>query len=159
MYRKVEDFLADWSNASAETIKVLESLTDDKLGQSIVEGHSTLGWLGWHLATAPSFFAGLVGLNVEAAGAADVVPTKADDIVEAYKKAAEDVKHEAQQQLTDEKLIEEVDHFGTPAPRGAILRTFVDHQTHHRGQMTVLLRQAGLPVPGVMGPTKEQQEQ
>jgi uncharacterized damage-inducible protein DinB len=32
----------------------------------------------------------------------------------------------------------------------------IDHQTHHRGQMTVLLRQAGLTVPGVMGPTKEQ---
>lgn len=26
----------------------------------------------------------------------------------------------------------------------------------YRGQMTILLRQAGLPVPGVMGPTKEE---
>ncbi len=29
------------------------------------------------------------------------------------------------------------------------------HQTHHRGQMTVLMRQAGLPVAGMYGPTKE----
>ena len=31
----------------------------------------------------------------------------------------------------------------------------VTHQTHHRGQMTVLMRQAGLKVPDVYGPAKE----
>jgi len=41
------------------------------------------------------------------------------------------------------------------ATKGALLRFLIDHQTHHRGQMMVLLRQAGLPVPPVIGPTKE----
>ncbi|WP_306434409.1 DinB family protein [Paenibacillus sp. J2TS4] len=40
--------------------------------------------------------------------------------------------------------------------RGKLLSILLTHDTHHRGQMTVLLRQAGLTVPGVMGPTKEQ---
>lgn len=62
MYRKIEDFLNDWEQAAQGTIKVFESLTDEKLDQAIVEGHSTLGWLGWHLATAPAFFTGVVGL-------------------------------------------------------------------------------------------------
>jgi uncharacterized damage-inducible protein DinB len=31
----------------------------------------------------------------------------------------------------------------------------VTHQTHHRAQMTVLMRQAGLQVPGIYGPVKE----
>jgi len=53
-------------------------------------------------------------------------------------------------------LEKEVDMLGKPTPIGEILRSLVDHQTHHRAQMQVLLRQAGLPVPGVMGPTKEQ---
>ena len=57
--------------------------------------------------------------------------------------------------FTDSSLEEAVDAHGTPTLRGALLRTMIDHQTHHRGQMTVLLRQAGLKVPGVMGPTKE----
>jgi len=30
------------------------------------------------------------------------------------------------------------------------------HQAHHRGQMTVLMRQAGMKVPGVYGPSKEE---
>ncbi|MGP4039238.1 DinB family protein [Gracilibacillus sp. D59] len=155
MYRKVDDFITDWKNGAQGTIQVLESLTDEKLDQAIVEGHSTLGWLGWHLATAPAFFAGVVGLNVKASGNPSQVPAQAETIVQAYKKIVDDVQKEAEL-LTDDQLAEEIDSFGNTTTRGAMLRTLIDHQTHHRGQMTVLLRQAGLKVPGVMGPTKEE---
>lgn len=158
MYRTVNDFLMDWEKSADGTFKVLESLRDDKLNQAIVEGHSTLGWLGWHLTTSVSFFAKLVGLSVHIPGNPKNVPEKAQKIVEAYKLAAEELKEQCRVKLTDKKLLEEVEGFGAPTPRGAILRTLIDHQTHHRGQMTVLLRQAGLPVPGVMGPTKEEQQ-
>lgn len=155
MYRTVEDFVNDWSNAAQGTIQVLESLSDDKLDQAIVEGHSTLGWLGWHLANSPAFFGSLAGLQVEPAGDPETIPASARTIAEGYKKVAEAVEEEAKK-LTDGKILEKVEAMGTTMPRGALLRTLIDHQTHHRGQMTVLLRQAGLQVPGVMGPTKEE---
>ncbi|MGN8646063.1 DinB family protein [Gracilibacillus sp. HCP3S3_G5_1] len=155
MYRKVDDFIADWNSSAQGTIQVLESLTDEKLDQAIVEGHSTLGWLGWHLATSPAFFGGMIGLNVKAAGNPSEVPNQTESIVQAYKQLAEDVEKEAKL-LTDEQLTEEIESFGKKSTRGAMLRALIDHQTHHRGQMTVLLRQAGLKVPGVMGPTKEE---
>lgn len=156
MYRTKEDFLLDWDQAVNGTVNVLEALTDDKLNQAIVEGHNTLGWLGWHLATALGFFGGQIGLQVEPVGGPNDVPTTAAEIVTAYKKSAADVK-ESVAALTDEQLLETVESFGSQVPRGALLRSMIDHQTHHRGQMTVLLRQAGLKVPGVMGPTKEDQ--
>jgi uncharacterized damage-inducible protein DinB len=155
MYRKVDDFLEDWSRSANGTIQVLESLTDDKLGQAIAEDYSTLGWLGWHIATSTAFFADMVGLQVNVP-TDSTVPKKAADIVHAYKEISESFIKEVRQNLTDEKMMEKVDKFGAPTPRGAILRDVIDHQTHHRGQMTVLLRQAGLHVPGIMGPTKEQ---
>jgi len=157
LYRKIDDFLVDWSKSADGTLAVLKSLKDDKLNVAIVEGHNTLGWLGWHLATSPEFFAGQIGLNVKKSKTINDLPTKATVIVEAYKKIAEDIKTEVEQTLTDEKLAEDMESFGQVTTRGAMLRTLIDHQTHHRGQMTVLLRQAGLPVPGVMGPTKEEQ--
>ncbi|HWO76436.1 MAG TPA: DinB family protein [Bacillus sp. (in: firmicutes)] len=157
MYRTVNDFLMDWSRASSGTIQVLESLTDEKLDQAIVEGHSTLGWLGWHLVTAVPFFAGQVGLKVSVPGDVSSVPDKASTILDAYKKVSEELVKEAEEKLTDESIVESVESFGQLTPRGATLRLFIDHQTHHRGQMTVLLRQAGLNVPGILGPTKEQQ--
>jgi uncharacterized damage-inducible protein DinB len=155
MYRTVQDFLSDWSHSVQGTQKVLQSLTDEKLDQAITEGHSTLGWLGWHLANCQVFFMSQIGLQVDPPGDPQQVPTKASEIVNAYSKISEDVKREVEQKLTDDKMVESVETFAGMMPRGAMLRTFIDHQTHHRGQMTVLLRQAGLHVPGVLGPTKE----
>jgi len=86
----------------------------------------------------------------------DPVPTTAAEIVTAYENVANGIKEEVAK-LANEDLLEVVNGFTAPMPKGAILRVLIDHQTHHRGQMTVLLRQAGLPVPGVMGPTKEMQ--
>jgi uncharacterized damage-inducible protein DinB len=156
MYRKKDDFLQHWNIASQGTLKVLEALTDEKLGQEIAEGHNTLGWLGWHLVTSPAFFGGQVGLEIEAAGGPHDVPSSATDIVDAYRKASDQIKHEVEK-LSDEQMVEAVDSFAGKIPRGSLLCSMIDHQTHHRGQMTVLLRQAGLKVPGIMGPTQEDQ--
>jgi uncharacterized damage-inducible protein DinB len=46
--------------------------------------------------------------------------------------------------------------YGVRWARGVTLRALLVHQTHHRGQMTVLMRQAGLRVPGVYGPAREE---
>ncbi|GIP33530.1 DinB family protein [Paenibacillus sp. J2TS4] len=156
MYRKIDDFIADWNEQTAGTLRVIEAITDDKLGQAIVEGHSTLGWLGWHLATSPAFFTGLVGVKVQPAGTRDDVPGKVSEIAEAYRRMAADVQEGVTSALTDDMLSETVSAMGREMARGKLLRTLLAHDTHHRGQMTVLLRQAGLTVPGVMGPTKEQ---
>jgi uncharacterized damage-inducible protein DinB len=156
MYRTKEDFLQEWNIASQGTLKVLEALTDDKLDQAIMEGHNTLGWLGWHLANSLSFFGGQVGLKVEAAGEPNDVPSHATEIVAVYRRASEQLKQEVEE-MTDDQFVEAIDCFAGKVPRGSLLRSMIDHQTHHRGQMTVLLRQAGLKVPGVMGPTLEDQ--
>lgn len=156
MYRQVDDFINEWSAAAQGTIQVLKAVTDDKLEQSIVEGHSTLGWLGWHLVGAAGYFSYLAGLQVPMTRQEDPIPSTAAEIVAAYEKVANSVKEEAAK-FSNEDLVEEVKGFTGPIARGALLRVLVDHQTHHRGQMTVLLRQAGLPVPGVLGPTKEMQ--
>lgn len=103
MYRTVNDFITDWSDAAEGTLSVLQSLTDEKLDQAIVEGHSTLGWLGWHLATSPVFFAGLVGLNVEAAVDKNKEAVTVKDIVETYKKSSRQLKRKRKLilQMTD----------------------------------------------------------
>lgn len=156
MYRKVEDFLDDWMASSAGTLNVMRAITNDKLDQSIVEGHNSLGWLAWHLVGAAGAFGHFSGLQIPGPGREQAAPSDIKEIVAAYEKAIEAYKIEAAK-LTDESLLEEVSGFTGPTERGKLLRALIDHQTHHRGQMTVLLRQAGLTVPGVMGPTKEMQ--
>jgi uncharacterized damage-inducible protein DinB len=152
MYRQVDDFLKDWAVAVRGTTQVLQAVTDDKLGQSILEGHSTLGWLGWHLVETAGYFSHLAGLTVPMIGHDEPVPATAKEIIAAYENVADAVKEEVAK-LSDEDLSTET---GIPslATKGALLRFLIDHQTHHRGQMMLLLRQAGLPVPPVMDPTK-----
>lgn len=43
MYRQVDDLLKGWAVAMGGTLQVLQVVTDDKLGQSVLEGHSILG--------------------------------------------------------------------------------------------------------------------
>ena len=56
--------------------------------------------------------------------------------------------------LTDSSLAQQVSPEGWK--RGGVLASLVNHQIHHRGQMTVLMRQAGLAVPGIYGPAREE---
>lgn len=156
MYRKVEDFIEDWTISAEKTLKVFNAITNEKLNQAIVEGHSTIGWLAWHLVGAAGAYGHFAGLQIPGPGRDEPVPMDVAEIIKAYEKAAEAYKSEAAK-LTDEMLLEEVTGFTGPVARGKFLRGLIDHQTHHRGQMTVLLRQAGLTVPGIMGPTKEMQ--
>jgi uncharacterized damage-inducible protein DinB len=46
--------------------------------------------------------------------------------------------------------------YGQEWPRRLVLSGLMHHESHHRGQMTVLMRQAGLKVPGVFGPAREE---
>ncbi|MDQ0207974.1 DinB family protein [Alkalicoccobacillus murimartini] len=157
MFRTKEDFLQEWSSEKELTMNVLHSLTDETLGQSVVAGHSTLGWLGWHVTTTIPFFASAAGLKKVERPSSNA-STHAKGIVEAYDKLSSDLLNEIKDEWTDEDFSEMVDFFGSSNPKGYVLRMLLSHQGHHRGQMTVLLRQAGLPVPGVYGPTIEDKQ-
>lgn len=157
MYRTVEDFTTEWSRNAAGTLNAIQAITDDKLDFAIVEDHSSLGWLAWHLTTAPAFFGNLLaGLGLDIQLDPKAQPQTVAEIVAAYENVKAEVENKVAA-LTDADMLVEVKGIHGPAKRGEILRAMVDHQTHHRGQMTVLLRQAGLTVPPVMGPTKEMQ--
>ena len=60
-----------------------------------------------------------------------------------------------QTQWTDETLGEVRNMYGEEWRNGVTLRILIQHEIHHRGQMTVLMRQAGLRVPDIYGPTRE----
>lgn len=154
MYRKVEDFIADWKHSAAGTLKVIEAITDDKKNVAIEEGHNSLAWLAWHLTSVAGAFGQFAGMQVPAPGPDMPMPETMAEIAGYYKQVMEVYEAEAPK-FTDAQMEEEVPAFGGSMMRGKLLRMLIDHQTHHRGQMTVLLRQAGLTVPPVMGPTKE----
>jgi uncharacterized damage-inducible protein DinB len=53
-------------------------------------------------------------------------------------------------------LGEVIEMYGEKWTRAQALAGLLKHEIHHRAQITVLMRQAGLKVPGVYGPAKEE---
>ena len=156
MFRKVEDFQKAWQYEAEVTGKVLSTLTDVSLAQRVTSEGRTLGFLGWHLTQTLGEMLGLVGLEIEAPEQEANCPSTAVEIAAAYEQAARSVGKEVDEHWTDETLLQEDNMYGETWSRGTTLFYLIAHQAHHRGQMTVLMRQAGLPVPGVYGPSKEE---
>ena len=86
------------------------------------------------------------------------MPKSAKIISEEYSKSAASLKDAVVKGWNDESLKEEINMYGQTWTKGQTLSTLLVHQMHHRGQMTVLMRQAGLKVPGIYGPAYEEWE-
>jgi uncharacterized damage-inducible protein DinB len=155
MFRRVEDFQKAWEQERASTLKILGVLTDASLTQAVTKDDRTLGRLAWHLATTPGEMMERTGLKVAGPSHDAPPPAAAAAIVAVYETASRAVA-DGVAGWTDATLEVEDEMYGEKWPRGLTLRALVVHQAHHRGQMTVLMRQAGLKVPGVYGPAREE---
>jgi uncharacterized damage-inducible protein DinB len=78
------------------------------------------------------------------------------EIVREYEACARGLAEELPKQWTDAMLSEMIPMYGEQWSRGGVLSALILHQVHHRAQMTVLMRQAGLIVPGLYGPAREE---
>lgn len=154
--RKIDDFLAWWKNESDGTRKILGALTDASLKQSVAQDHRTLGRMAWHLAGSVAEMAGRTGIQLDGPKETDPVPATAAEILKVYDSVATSLSQQVKANWTDETLKQEDDMYGMIWPRGLTLVILVTHEIHHRAQMTVLMRQAGLVVPGVYGPALEE---
>ncbi len=155
MFRKVDDFIAAWGIEYEATLKVLRALTDASLGQRVDPAGRTLGRLAWHITQTIPEMMNRTGLAVEGPDEHAPVPASSAAIVSAYERAGRALLEQVRG-WDDAKLSETVDMYGEPWANGLTLEILVRHQAHHRGQMTVLMRQAGLKVPGVYGPAREE---
>ena len=159
MYYTIEDFLKDWDSESKSTIKVFENLTDASLKQKVSADGRSLGHLAWHIVLTLGEMGDKAGLKVDAPPENTPDPTSASIIIAAYEKAGASLAIEIKQKWNDGMLSEEIDMYGQKWTRSATLISIVKHQIHHRAQMTVLMRQSGLKVPGVYGPSHEEWSQ
>ncbi|MDX1701030.1 MAG: DinB family protein [Melioribacteraceae bacterium] len=156
MYCKISEFIEDWKHESESTIKVLSNLTDKVLTVKFNKEIRTAGRLAWHIITSVGEMAHRTGLTFETVDENAPIPKSVKEIVNEYKRTSEGLIKEIQTKWKDETLLFEDDMYGEMWKRGKTLGVLVTHQIHHRGQLTVVMRLAGLKVPGVYGPAKEE---
>lgn len=159
MFTSIAEFKAYWHHESEATLKILNVLTDASLSQTVQTDHRTLGRIAWHIVLSIPEMMCRTGLDVHGPKENAPVPTHAADILAEYGHVSRSLINQIEQKWTDDTLNIEDDMYGEKWKRGKTLYILIIHQIHHRGQMTVLMRQAGLTVPGVYGPAKEEWSQ
>ncbi|MFD2445286.1 DinB family protein [Bacillus sp. CGMCC 1.16607] len=156
MYTSIQEFIEEWNQEASSTQKVLDALTDQSLGQKVSPEDRTLGAIAWHIVSSTPGMLIEFGITVEEVKDSNTIPTSALEISETFRRVTADTSDAVKKQWTDQSLSEMKNVFGMDMPKAVTLSLLIKHIIHHRGQMTVLMRQAGLNVPGVYGPSREE---
>jgi uncharacterized damage-inducible protein DinB len=158
----IDPLLLEFDRECASTRKCLERLPADTLSWKPHEKSMTLGQLAGHVATIPAWIGGtLLADGFDLAAGMDRPPVDTPEGILAAFEAASKQAKTAMAQLDDEKAMGEwtLSNKGQAIfamPRIALVRTILlNHLYHHRGQLTVYMRLLDLPVPGIYGPSAD----
>lgn len=160
----VDFLLPEFDQEMSKTRQMLERIPTDKLD---FKPHEK----SWRMAELASHIANMVGwttetmkntsFDVQPPGAPPYKPPVAatsEELLAMFDESAKGAR-EALAGATDAALMQPWSLLmgGKPIftmPRIACIRGFVmNHAIHHRGQLSVYLRLAGIPVPGMYGPS------
>ena len=154
MIRAIDDYRTVWKQEAANTKLLFDNISDASLHQAVSNEHRDIGRIAWHITTTIGEMMARTGLHIDGPAHDAPVPASAKAIAEGYATAADSLE-KALGSWTDDTLAQTDNMYGETWSRALTLQILLLHQTHHRGQLTVLMRQAGLPVPGMYGPAKE----
>jgi len=145
------------------TRRVLERVPDEKLSWRPHEKARTLGELAMHVAIVPGAVAELITSPSPAQVPQFTDPTtqRASELVSTLEESIAKAKR-VLGGVDDATLLEtwrmvqgEREVFAVP--RVALLRSIMlNHWYHHRGQLTVYLRELDVPIPSIYGPSADE---
>lgn len=157
-----EALLQELEQEAQTTRRVLERVPDEKLGFKPHEKSWSLGQLALHVAQLPGGIAHLSTLSPapapqfnqkSAASAAELVPAFEASLA----RAREVLGGATDEELMADWVLMDGDKEMWRVPRLALLRTLMlNHSYHHRGQLTVYLRELNVPVPSIYGPSADE---
>lgn len=156
MIRKIEDFVREWKYESESTLHLFRNISDGSLTKKEHENVRSIAFLVWHITITISEMMNKAGLPVTGPDEHSKPPSTMKEMIAAYEASSASLLESIQKHWTDETLNEKVNMYGDMWTKGTTLFVLIKHQTHHRGQLTILMRQAGLMPVGIYGPIKEE---
>jgi uncharacterized damage-inducible protein DinB len=156
MYTNAQQFVGAYKHESETTQKVLKAVSDASLVTEKTPGDLSIRDLAWHVATGPGHMLNHEGFPFESNSWQTPEGISAADLTAKHAEISAGVLAFAQSNLADADFNRDANWFGFTLPLGVWMNMIVNHEVHHRGQLTVLMRQAGLTVPSIYGPNKEE---
>jgi uncharacterized damage-inducible protein DinB len=159
----IDGMLKELEEEARTTRRVLERVPESQLGWRPHEKARTLGELALHVATVPGGVAELVASQsvAQAPQFRDPSPQSASELIPALEQSITKAKEklggmdDAALNSTWRLMKGERELFA--APRASVLRSIMlNHWYHHRGQLTVYLRELDVPIPSIYGPSADE---
>ena len=162
-----ELMLPEFDHEMANTRKTLERVPDSKFDWRPHDKSFTLQQLASHLANVPAWTPMTLdqdSIDVAPADGSSFTTPQATSTADLLKKFDENVKaaRASLAAATDESLQKPWSLLAGgkvqfTMPRGAVLRSFIlNHNVHHRAQLTVYLRLNDIPVPALYGQSADE---
>jgi uncharacterized damage-inducible protein DinB len=159
----IDGLLQELDQEAQTTRRVLERVPENQLTWRPHEKARTLGELALHIATVPGAVAELVATHSSVQvpkftdpspqSAAELVPTLDESIAKARKTLSgmdDNTLLSTWRMMNGEREVFAI-------PRIAMLRSIMlNHWYHHRGQLSVYLRELDVPIPSIYGPSADE---
>ena len=160
--RIADPFLAEIDQEAVITKRLLDIIPEDKLNFRPHPKAKSLGELAMHIATLQGVVAELGRLDSKEAGdfPPDIEATSREQILEAFdeslKKAKEIVGGTDDERAVAEWKLTRDGSTLVAMPRMAFWRSILlNHNYHHRGQLSAYLRELDIPLPSIYGPSAD----
>jgi len=159
----IDGLLQELEQEAQTTRRVLERVPDSQLAWRPHEKARTLGQLALHVARVPGGVAELIASPspAQAPKFTDPSPNSASELVPTLDQSIAKAKqvlggmNDATLMASWRLMQGERELFA--APRVALLRSIMlNHWYHHRGQLTVYLRELDVPIPSIYGPSADE---
>jgi uncharacterized damage-inducible protein DinB len=160
----IDGMLQELEQETQTTRRVLERVPHDQLAWRPHEKARTLGQLALHVAMVPGGVAEFVASPSPAQAPRftdDPSPKSASELIPALDQSIAKAK-KVLGGMDDAALMAtwrlmQGDRELMAVPRVAFLRSvMLNHWYHHRGQLTVYLRELGIPIPSIYGPSADE---
>jgi uncharacterized damage-inducible protein DinB len=161
--RIVDSILMELDQEAKTTRRVLERVPTDRLAWKPHPKSMSLGQLALHIAQTPGTIAGFVaGPVMEMRGDfKQVAPTSTAEVMsvldQSLVKAKEVLNGLDDATITSMWTLQAGGKTMMSMPRLAVVRSIMlNHWYHHRGQLSVYLRELDVPVPSIYGPSVDE---
>lgn len=158
----IDGMLIELDQEAQTTRRVLERIEDAHLSWRPHPKARTLGELAFHIASVPGAVAELAMQDkVQAPDFVDPIPPSAQEILktldESLAKAKKTLSGVSDEVLTSNWTMMKGAKELFTQPRIALLRSIMlNHWYHHRGQLSVYLKQLDVPIPSIYGPSADE---
>ena len=158
--RLVDSILMEIDQEAQTTKRVLDRIPEDKLTWKPHPKAFSLGQLALHIASSPgSVAAAAVPDSMEAPTFSQPEAKSRQEVLDTFSKSLESAK-DALKKMDDARLMSmwsltKNGKVVMSIPRIGFIRSILmNHNYHHRGQLSIYLRMLEVPVPSIYGPAR-----